>query len=113
MTAQKGIKKHRWSAADVCVRCCRRRRHVDRGHGVEPCVPLEYEWCATTNDTEQHAHGCGPHSIAYGARLCAPNHRVMSPRYWAENHPQPKKRCRACVRLAKKTPRVKRKDPES
>lgn len=36
--AQRGFKKHRWSSVGICSRCMKNRRHVDRGHGVEPCA---------------------------------------------------------------------------
>lgn len=80
-------------------------------HTLRRRRPLRYEWCATSGEREQHAHGAGPDSIAYGSRLCDPNHRVMKPSYWTKHYPQPSKRCVECVRLARVTPREKRKDP--
>jgi hypothetical protein len=61
--------------------------------------PLQYEWSATVDDTERHAHG------AFGVRLCRPSLQVADPSYWRQIVEQPKKKCAACVKAARATSR--------
>lgn len=56
----------------------------------------EIIWCATSSDTEQHAHE------SRGHRVCTPPGQetgalyVSDPRYWRKNWKQPRRRCRKC-----------------
>ncbi len=61
-----------------------------------------YEWCATCDDKEKHAHGAG------GARICRPELIVMSARYWRRYAKDLRLRlpkCKVCARLARALPR--------